>query len=273
MLTLSFLNKLNKNFRGFFPILFLAKAKVLILLLVLFFLDYNTSLLQSSKDLIRTVTFSIFQTTSVSINKLKTIGYNLKNIFLSSQEDEDFKILQLEYQQLKQDYNKIFLENESLRTMLKNPARVKSTICIAQVIAVQGSFGDSFLTINKGLSDGIQSGQAVLSHAGLLGKIKAVYENYSQVETIFHKNSKIPAQGVTSKEKGLLKPFDQKLLIFKYFPGESQIQLGETLYTTRFEELYPEGLAIGKVVAFEDESPLVQPYVNPFHADFVMVLN
>ncbi len=225
--------------------------------MVVFILDRFTSLLVSLKHGILIFLFPILEFFS---------GYS----GFKSDVTERFENLQDRYDMLKSDYFKLQMEVENLRDILKSPLPPNSPATIAQVIGVHTNQTQMNITLNKGSNDGLKIGQVVIAPKGLVGKIKDVWEKYSLVETILDKALKVPAQSDKTKEKGLITNYREGLLAFKYLSEKPKI--GELVYTTHFNELYPENLIIGEIASFENDIPLVKPCVDILRINYVMIL-
>ena len=230
---------------------------ILTIFMIMFFIDYFTTLFASLKHGLLVFMFPILELFS------GYLGFGIN-------ERLKFENLEKNYEMLKSDYFRLQMEVESLRDILKSPAPENSYVTIAQVIGSHMNPTKMNITLNKGSSDGLKIGQVVISSKGLVGKIKDVWGKYSLVETILDKSLKIPAQLYKTKEKGLITHYRDGFLAFKYL---NQIpKIGELVYTTHFDELYPENLIIGEVFQFENNIPLVKPYVDVLSLNYVMIL-
>ena len=107
----------------------------------------------------------------------------------------------------------------------------------------------NFITIDKGSRDGVASGMAVTGQAGIVGKIKAVSENYSVVISLLNVDENISAKVARTGTFGTIKwdggnPRFARLL---YLPRHVSIWKGDTIRTSGFNAIFPEGLPIGIV--------------------------
>lgn len=106
------------------------------------------------------------------------------------------------------------------------------------------------LTINKGRSDNIDTNMAVIDSNGLIGKIKEVGNNYSVVELISSdtNNSKIAVN--INDEHGILDSYDKddNVLIIKNINKNSNINIGDKVYTNGIGGVYPAGIYVGDVL-------------------------
>ena len=66
--------------------------------------------------------------------------------------------------------------------------------------------------------------------------------------------------------------YSQETLILKYLETKSPPEIGQTVYTTKFQNIYPENLVIGQIIGFEKDAPLIKPAVDVSRLDYVMIL-
>lgn len=143
--------------------------------------------------------------------------------------------------------NEILSENERLREAL-NFKRLQPTASVmTQVIGKESSPFSSTITINKGSDDGIGKGMAVITSAGVVGKVMAVLPNTSKVMLLTDPGSTLAVRVMRNREEGLL---EGKLntCILKYVSYYADIQEGDVLVTSGLDGIYPKGLPVATVV-------------------------
>ena len=65
----------------------------------------------------------------------------------------------------------------------------------------------------------------------------------------------------------------------EYIDGDAEIMVGDEIVTSHLSDIYPEGLAIGKVLEIETDTngltkyAVIEPYVDLKHLDTVLVLD
>lgn len=108
---------------------------------------------------------------------------------------------------------------------------------------------NNFITINKGLKDGILPNMGVISPEGVVGKVKNCSEHYSVITSVLHSNmqvsSKVKKYGAlcTTKWDGL----DATKAKLLYVPRHFKIKVGDSVVTAGFSTVYPEGVMIGRI--------------------------
>jgi rod shape-determining protein MreC len=116
----------------------------------------------------------------------------------------------------------------------------------------------NYITINKGLAEGIEPGMAVVSHEGIVGKIKTASRHFSVVTSLLHIDAFTSVQLKRTNHFGTVQwdgssPDFIKLL---YLPRHVQPMKGDTIVTSGYNSVYPEGLMVGVIedVSLKDEA-------------------
>lgn len=127
---------------------------------------------------------------------------------------------------------------------------VDSTIA-AQVIGTSGSEQSRILYIDKGANDGIKTDMAVITPAGIVGKIVQVADNWSQVLPINDQFSGVGAALKDSRLQGILKGTTSGATTLQYIMSDEKVTPGEEVITSGGDRIFPKGLPVGKVVSVE----------------------
>ncbi len=115
----------------------------------------------------------------------------------------------------------------------------------------------NFITINKGMDDGIEAGMAVISSQGAVGKIKTVSNHYSVVTSLLNVDVMTSSLLTRTGHYGTiqwdgLNPYFMNL---KFIPRHVKPVLGDTVVTSGYNAIFPEGVMIGVIseVKLRDE--------------------
>ena len=116
----------------------------------------------------------------------------------------------------------------------------------ARVIGQTPYSYDQIYIINKGTNDGLKIGDGVISSGSLIGRIKKIYSDRSEVESIMSHNSIVPVRLLSSKESGLLQG-GLEGLVMTDIPIGAKIQAGDQVVTSGLGADLPPGILVGKV--------------------------
>jgi rod shape-determining protein MreC len=116
----------------------------------------------------------------------------------------------------------------------------------------------NFITINKGSADSISSGMAVISPLGAVGKVRTVSKHFSVVTSILHIDVRVSAILQRTGHFGSVRwdGQDPDYVKFDYIPRHVNPVKGDTVVTSGYNAVYPEGIMIGIIdeVSLRDEA-------------------
>ena len=123
----------------------------------------------------------------------------------------------------------------------------------AKVVNNQVDRFKNFITINKGEVDGVMPGMAVISPLGAVGKVKKVSEHYSVVTSILHIDYLISGVLKESNHFGTVQwnGKDPNFTKFNFIPRHVKPAVGDTVVTSGFNAIFPEGIMIGTISEVE----------------------
>lgn len=155
---------------------------------------------------------------------------------------------------LKQQLGELLIENATLKSSLAESESLISQqnslspktfdLLPARIIA----FG-RYLTIDRGLNDGLVMDQPVVYKENYVGQIKQLNPKTSQVVLVTDPDSKIAvySQNLQGRARGILQgQFGSELLLDKILHQEV-IEVGDLVYSEGTEGRLPRGLVMGKV--------------------------
>ena len=141
----------------------------------------------------------------------------------------------------------------------------------------------NFLTINRGAKQGLMPNSGVLNGngKGILGVVQTVSDNYAVVMSILNIDMRISAKILRNDYFGVMvwDGRDSRYMTLESIPKHTHIQIGDTIVTSGFSTIFPEGILIGKVESFEKPQGLnfytikVALFNDVNRAQYVYVVN
>lgn len=129
----------------------------------------------------------------------------------------------------------------------------------AKVVNNSVSRFTNFLTINRGSSNGIEPGMAVISQAGVVGKVKVTSRNYSVVTSLLNVDVMISGVLKRTGHFGTVQwdGSDPDYIQLKYIPRHVKPVVGDTVITSGYSGVFPGGIFIGTIsdVKLSKEAP------------------
>lgn len=114
---------------------------------------------------------------------------------------------------------------------------------------------DNYLTLNVGAVDGVRQGLGVVSADGVVGRVQVVSQHYATVTSLLHSQTTISAKLQRDGTFGSVKwpgdDFTHALL--DYIPRQNRLVRGDTVVTSGYNAIFPEGVLVGTVDSFVKE--------------------
>ena len=168
-----------------------------------------------------------------------------------------------DYLALKATNDYLITENAKLHALLQNNEHfIDSTLLqnknfnyiAAKVIKNSVKKRNNFITLNKGSKNGIKHGMGVITNEGVIGIVHSVSENYALVISLLHNKS---ATGIFLKKNmhtGILtwEGFDYRTATISDLPIHIPLNIGDTIITNSYSNIYPEGINIGIIADFNN---------------------
>jgi rod shape-determining protein MreC len=149
------------------------------------------------------------------------------------------------------------LTNDTLSTNVDDTLRGQQyTYTVARVISNSTTLRNNYIMLNKGRRHGIARDMAVFNPKGIVGTVVSVSENFSWVMSMLNKHTKISARINRINQMGTIvwnggSPSRGTL---NDIPAHVKIQIGDTISTSGFSHIFPEGIMVGTVEKIHVES-------------------
>lgn len=131
----------------------------------------------------------------------------------------------------------------------------------ARVINNSTQWYKNFITINRGATDSIAPGMAVISKDGAVGKVKAVSDHYAVVISLLNIDENVSAVISRTGHFGTAQwdGTDARYISLKYIPRHVKPLVGDTVKTSGYNAIFPEDVMIGII------QEVTLPEQAPFH--------
>jgi rod shape-determining protein MreC len=119
----------------------------------------------------------------------------------------------------------------------------------SKVIDQTTKLSQNYLTIDKGVEDGIRPGMAVISSTGIVGKVVSSTRNLSLIVSVLHTSNTVSAKLKSSGELGYMKwsgyqaEVGELMDVSKY----KKVNKGDTVVTSDYNAVFPPNVPIGIV--------------------------
>lgn len=204
------------------------------------------------------INYNNFQHTKFlnSSNRVSASIYELSSNFTS-------------YFHLKKVNEELAKENAQLRTRLQNLLLVEiisradssshdTTYQFIPARVINNSVNKqyNYLTINKGRLDGIEPDMGIVGPDGVVGVVTNVTDHYSSGPSLLNKRWRVSARIKKNNYFGSLawEGIDYQFAQLNEIPFHVELTVGDTIVTSGYSSIFPEGILIGAIEDFEHDS-------------------
>ena len=125
-----------------------------------------------------------------------------------------------------------------------------SAVIIARVVNRVTHTGEVYYTINKGHRDGIETDMGVMSASGVVGAVMAVSDHYALVIPVLNPKIRLACTLLGQEVSGTLTASSSpnaNEAILSNVPPHAHPQIGDTITTSGYSYLFPEGMMVGTI--------------------------
>jgi len=143
--------------------------------------------------------------------------------------------------------NDLIRENEFLRQALDAEQSSGQKMIFAKIISRYDLLGQQAFTIDKGLKNGVNKGQAVvLAPNILIGQVVESLDNFASVRPVTNSNSQIQVVVNGKQIPGIIKGQENNILVMEMVPQDKELSVGDLLVSSPTDQLVGD-LLVGKV--------------------------
>jgi rod shape-determining protein MreC len=189
---------------------------------------------------------------------------------------EDYFVLlgvRSQNEKLRRENGELKIENNYLKSEISTADRARSLSVFqsrspsktvaARVIGNGTGANSRVVFVDRGSTSGVESGMAVITPDGIVGKVVDAYPTSSLVMLITDPTF---AAGVVSQKNrvhGTLKGLGHAECLVDYVQNEERVETGEWFYTSGDDRIFPKGFPVGQVTAAPNGKTFKEIYVSP----------
>ena len=148
-----------------------------------------------------------------------------------------------------QRYEALEAESQRLRALRENTAGVADRFIIGDIMDVDLDAFRERVLVDKGASQGVFVGQAVLDSGGVFGQVARIEQYTSEVILVSDPTHAIPVQiNRTGLRTVAVGTGDTSRLKLPYLPTSADVQVGDLLVTSGLGGGFPVGYPVGTIV-------------------------
>lgn len=176
-------------------------------------------------------------------------------------------------EKLKQQNGQLKLENHFLKTELSTADRVSalsafqantpSKMIAARVTGNGTAANSKEVFIDRGSTSGIESGMAVVTPDGIVGKVVFAYPMAALVMLVTDGNFASGVMSQKNRVRGTLKGLGHSDCQVDYVQNEEKVDPGEWFFTSGDDRIFPKGFPVGQATVVRSGKTFKEIYVSP----------
>lgn len=226
---------------------------LLVLSALIFPFAFYSSDVSTRRDLsfIEKVVYTVSRPVELAFNLVTHQSSGLVNSYI------DLRGAREEARQLKEENSRLSVqmqmlkevekENERLQKLLNFVRQVNLKFVSGQVHSADPSFLYQSIRLNRGETDGVLPGMAVVAAEGAVGVVMRTLKSYSDVLLLNDPNSNLDVIVARNRRRGMLEGSSSQGMIFKYADRGSRVIVGDEILTSGLTGPFPRGIVVGKV--------------------------
>lgn len=232
---------------------------------------------------LQTVTFGVFSEVQRAVTGTVAAAGGLWNAYV------ELQAVRAENESLRRERDAVRLQWQVDRAVAQRVRGLEALLGLrdaadlatvsARIIAGDATPYFRTVTIDRGRRDGVRPDAAVLSAAGVVGRVvDEPGRRASRVQLLIDRNAAAGALIERSRVAGLVMgDADDRLLRMEYVSNLDDVEVGDTVVTSGSDGIYPKGFVIGDVTRMQRGPGLyrtihVQPRIRFGDLDEVLVI-
>ena len=200
-----------------------------------------------------------FSSANAVAGKVYEVSGGITSYFHLKSVNEDLldRIMELEQQNHNlEDALGRHLSDSTELNSIRNLPNTDYQVFKARVINNSLNLVDNYITLNRGSKDGIRPEMGVVDGNGVVGIVYDTSSHYSRVISVLNSKSSISCKIVGSEYFCYMKweYGDSRYAYLKDLPRHAEFNLGDTVVTSGYSTVFPEGIMIGTVDDMADSN-------------------
>jgi rod shape-determining protein MreC len=148
-------------------------------------------------------------------------------------------------------------ENARLRNLLGSSRKIADDVIVAELLSVDQNPYSQLIEINRGSSDGVEIGHAVIDDFGIMGQVIHVNAQSATIILISDPEHAIPVQFIRSGTRSVaFGRGSTRQLELRYLPATADIKIDDELVTSGLGGRFPPDYPVATVTAITEDRVL-----------------
>lgn len=217
------------------------------LCLVMLVADLHYRYMEVVRHALSVVTHPLQITAAAPIDFLRNARVYFGTLIDVQMENAELRRRELQIAQRLLRFEQVERENQELRALLGMAQSVQARGVAAEILYDAPDPFARKVILNRGASDGILPGFAVLDATGVIGQVTRAYPVQTEVTLLTDKEQAIAVKVARNGLRGVLFGNGDGSLELRFLPNGSDVQPGDTLLTSGLDGIFLPGLPVATV--------------------------
>ena len=234
--------------------------------IVLMNVDHRESRLESTRGLLSTMLYPLQLAIHLPVRTGEWLSQQLSMRRTILAENARLREERLRIRARLEKFDALEAENQRLRSLLGSSEKVAERVLVAELIAVDMDPFSRRIVLNKGVRDGVSSGQVLVGSNGVMGQIIHAGPFTSSALLITDPSHALPVQIHRNGLRAVaLGTGPLNLLKLSHVPNSADVQVDDRIVTSGLGNRFLPGYPVGKVVKIRRDQgqPFADIYVEP----------
>jgi rod shape-determining protein MreC len=199
--------------------------------------------------------------TTAVVGSLQSTTSWIPNPFALARENKELRSQAIELASEVGRLRRAKVENSELRKLLGIANRPEWKLLPAEVVGKTTNFERNMVTLSRGSADGIMKDMAVVTDAGLIGKVYSTSQNFALVEMLFNRDFRASAKVARTRVEGIVAWDGGPTLVMRNVPKALDAKVGDLVSTSEYSAFFPSDVPIGTILRFVNLFRVEHAYV------------
>lgn len=226
----------------------------LILCLVLLIADLRYRYLEVLRQAVSVITYPLQMAAYGPVQLARNVSTYFSSVQALTSQNAELERKQVEVAGRLLRQEGIEQENLRLRALLDMKAQQPVSGVVAEILYNTRDTFSRRVILNKGLQQGIDTGQAVIDDAGLIGQVTRSYPLQAEVTLLSDKDQAVPVQITRNGLRAVLFGAGNGQLELRFLAASADVQVGDDVVTSGLDGVFLPGLPVARVVRIDRDS-------------------
>jgi rod shape-determining protein MreC len=225
-----------------------------LLAVVLMAMDHRGQYVPRVRSMVEYLVEPVYHVIDWPVSALRNLHGQFQSRRSMRHENEHLREQLLAQQGALQRLETLVEENRRLRALFEGAQSQPFEYRFAELLQVDLDPFSHIVLIDRGSTDGVTVGQAVIDGGGVMGQVEDVHLHYASVRLISDPNHALPVQiNRTGLRTVAFGSGETDRLDLPNVPRQADVRIGDLLVTSGLGERFPGGYPVGLVSAIDRE--------------------